>query len=74
MSAKVTHFGFLDMQVCVPAEWTDEQAIAFAEKEFPCGTTNGWQIRREGSEALQGSPERVPCDGRDEHVHIMLDA
>ena len=74
MSAEVTHFGFLDMQVCVPAGWTDEQALDFAEKEFPCGTTNGWQIRREGSEALHGSPERVDCERNEDHVHIMLDA
>ena len=70
----VTKRGILDMQVCVPKEWTDEQVLYFAEKEFPCGTQNGWHIRREGSELLFGSPERVTCANDDNNVHIMLDA
>lgn len=74
MTAEVTKRGMLDMQVCVPADWTDEQAVAFAERAYPCGTTNGWVIRREGDEALAGDPERRPCEKRAGHVHIMLDA
>ena len=71
----VTKPGFaLDMQVCVPSDWTDEQVIAFAEREWPCGTTHGWQIRREGDPYLSGSPERNPCAERWGYVHIMLDA
>jgi hypothetical protein len=62
------------MQVCVPTEWTDEQAIAFGESENPCGTMHGWAIRREGDELLEGDPERVPCAKREGFVHIMLDA
>lgn len=71
---EVTQRGVLDMQVCVPAEWTDEQVLDFAEKENPCGTTNGWFIRREGDKELMGCPERQPCAERDNFVHIMLDA
>lgn len=74
MSAQVTKQGVLDMQVCVPTDWKDGQVIAFAESEYPCGTTAGWQIRREGSTLLAGAKERVPCEERSEHVHIMLDA
>lgn len=72
MAAEVTQFGFLDMQVCVPEDYTDDQVIAFAEGEYPCGTTEGWQIRRQH----EGYSERVPREGRDRdnHVHIMLDA
>lgn len=74
MSAEVTRHGALDMQVCVPAEWTDEEVKAFADRENLCGTSNGWVIRRQGDPALAGAPERIQCEGRDGHVHIMLDA
>lgn len=74
MSAEVMQRGVLDMQVCVPADWTDEQVVAFAERENPCGTENGWFIRREGDPALVGCPERTPCESREGCVHIMLDA
>ena len=74
MEAQITYFGLLDMQVCVPKEWTDGQVLQFAEKAYPCGTTNGWMIRREGDEDLQGAPERNPCSERKDFVHIMLDA
>lgn len=71
---QVTRFGMLDMQVCVPTAWTDEQVRTFAETKYPCGTSLGWQIRRQGSEALAGSNERVKCAQRSGYVHIMLDA
>lgn len=74
MSAEVTRRGGLDMQVCVPSDWRDSQVVEFAERENPCGTTNGWVIRREGDAALAGKPERVNCASRAGHVHIMLDA
>ena len=68
MAAEVTRIGGLDMQVCVPEDWSDEQVIEFAERENP------WFIRREESEFLAGAPERTPCEQRDGHVHITLDA
>lgn len=71
---QVTKQGVLNMQVCVPESWTDDQILSFAEREFPCGTSAGWSIRREGSEYLGGCHERVPCEGRTGYVHIMLDA
>jgi hypothetical protein len=70
----VPKVGLLDMQVCVPSEWTDKQALEFAEGENPCGTQHGWSIRREGSEHLSGSPERVDCCELEGFVHIMIDA
>ena len=74
MTAQVTRVGFLSMQVCVPTDWTDEQAREFAEKENPCGTTHGWHIRKQGDPALSGCDERVACHEREDHVHLMLDA
>lgn len=71
---EVTRVGVLDMQVCVPHDWTDEQIKAFADRENLCGTQNGWSIRREGDKALAGAKERVQCNGRTGFVHVMLDA
>jgi hypothetical protein len=73
-AAVTTRRGLLDMQVCVPKEWTDAQVETFANADNPCGTSLGWQIRREGSPLLAGKPERVTCSTDADHVHIMLDA
>lgn len=70
----VSHRGILDMQVCIPKTWTDEQVREFAERENSCGTTGGWQIRREGSKYLSGAPERMQCEDAPKNCHIMLDA
>lgn len=74
MTAEVTRRSLLSMQVCVPEHWADEQVKAFAERENPSGTENGWFIRREGDKALAGAKERAQCEERSGHVHIMLDA
>lgn len=74
MTAEVTRRGALDMQVCVPSDWTDQQVKEFADKENPCGTQNGWFIRRAGDKALNGDLERSPCASGGGQVHIMLDA
>lgn len=71
---EVTRMGALDMQVCVPEGWTDEQVKVFADSENLCGTENGWVIRKQGSELLAGADERVRCTSRDGFVHVMLDA
>jgi hypothetical protein len=70
---EVTYIGRLDMQVCVPSEWTDDSVLQFAEQENPNGAS-GWSIRRSGDRALAGDPERQNCKGRAGFVHIMLDA
>lgn len=74
MEAEVTQRNALGMQVCVPAKWTDEEVKSFAESSNPCGTTNGWSIRREGDKMLIDMPERNPCGRNTGYVHIMLDA
>ena len=71
--AGITRYGGIDMQVCVPKEYTDEQVKDFADNENPCGTPDGWVIRKEGSPFLKGSPERVQCDTNPDSVHITLD-
>jgi len=74
MTATVTKTSWLSMQVCVPKEWTDEQVITFAEQENPCGTEQGWGIRKQGDKLLAGANERVECAELSSHFHIMLDA
>ena len=64
----------LDMQVCVPEVWTDDQVVAWAEGCQPCGTTAGWAVRREGDPHLLGDPERVPCLTRTGFIHVILEA
>lgn len=71
---EVVRSGILDMQVCVPKVWSDEQVVEFLESEYPCGTENGWTIRREGSELLAGGPERAQCCDKPKFVHVVLDA
>lgn len=70
----VTYRGPLDLQVCVPKDWTDEQVVEFAQIAVLCGTSAGWQIVREGSEFLSGDKERVACLKRKNFVHVMLAA
>lgn len=70
MKPEVTKTSGIDMQVCVPKEWSDIEVIMFAQIENPCGTEGGWQIRKEGSEYLAGSAERVVCKDREGFVHI----
>ena len=74
MKPEVTRIGTLDMQVCVPEGWNDEQVKKFAERENLCGTIHGWGIRKEGDRLLAGDPERQPCQEREGFVHIVLDA
>lgn len=71
--AEIVRRGALDMQVCVPVDWDDYAVKRFADHENLCGTSEGWQVRREGAKALAGAAERVPCQSRPGFVHIMLD-
>lgn len=72
--AQITHHGLLSVQVCVPHDWTDARAVAFAEKKSPCGTMSGWSMRQDGDDRLRGDPARCPCASRPGFVHIMMDA
>ena len=71
--AQVIRTSMLDMQVCVPEVWDDEQVEYFANVENIAGTAMGWRIRRAGDKALNGDPERNPCAQRAGYVHVMLD-
>lgn len=74
LNPEVIYLGILDAQVCVPKEWSDDDVKDFADRAYPCGTSNGWTIRKEGDKFLAGDPERMKCVQRPDFVHIMLDA
>lgn len=71
---EVIRENLLDMQVCVPGDWSDKQVEDFANKERFCGTTSGWRVRKEGNERLGGYPERNPCSNGNGYVHVTLEA
>lgn len=73
MSAEVVRYGLFSCQVCVPADWTDEQTIAFAEAHYPSGTSHGWHLAEDGDETLAGDPSRQPCAEREDYIHRRLD-
>jgi len=68
----ITRLGLLDMQVCVPSDWSDNQVIDFANTKNPAGTTGGWTIRTDET-LLCGDPVRNDCDNENNMVHITLD-
>jgi hypothetical protein len=79
--AQVTRSFGLGMQVCVPADMTEERIIEFSQYRNPCGTEGGWHIRKEGDLLadwpcvfLEGQRERMPCSSRPGFVHVILDA
>jgi len=69
---EVTREGCLNVQVCVPESWTDQQTEIFVNKEYPCGTSLGWFVRKD-LKLLNGDPERNPCSDKEGYVHIMMD-
>lgn len=66
-TAMITLAGFMNIQVCVPKDMSDDDAISFAESKYPCGTTNGWMVSTRVD-------QRVQCEERAGCCHILLDA
>jgi len=73
MDPEVVRTNLVDMQVCVPEDWDDDEVKTFADRENPVCVPAGWDIRKEGSKFLGGDPERNPCQRREGFVHITLD-
>lgn len=70
---QIVRTGALDMQVCVPIEWSDDEIVSFANLENPAGTENGWHIRTD-PELLAGCPVRNPCGiYHATKAHVTLD-
>ncbi len=67
---EIVRIGIFDMQVCVPANWTDEQIEQFANAEEPELT---WTMLPADSKYLAGDPQRNPCAERKNYVHVRLE-
>jgi hypothetical protein len=70
---EVIRHSLFSVQVCVPVDWTDEQARAFAERECPAGTQNGWVLRTT-EKGRPDYPVRIKCSARPDCVHMVFDA
>jgi hypothetical protein len=66
---EVVRFSLLNIQVCVPADYTDEQVEEFANRNHPTGIDSPWKI----TEQLGDDPTRNPCSEREGMVHIVLE-
>lgn len=55
----------LQMQVCVPEGYTDEQVEDFSNINNPTGISSQWTIRQE-------IPVRAQCEERTGCVHLIL--
>ena len=63
---EVVRIGLLDLQVCVPKEFSDADVEAFANAESPTGISSNWSIVGEGD------VRRVQCVERPECCHLVL--
>lgn len=72
MPAQIVRHGLLDLQVCVPEDYTDEQAETYANDARPTGIESKWRMRSADDPAQNGAPIRVKCQQDPGHVHIML--
>jgi hypothetical protein len=76
----VVQTGPLHMVVCVPQEYTDNQVEIYANYISPCGTTEGWKIRRSKGAMVNLDKvqsdyfERVECGEKPRFVHVLLEA
>ena len=65
--------GAFTCAVCVPKAWDDERVIDFAESNYPCGTTNGWQIAKPGGFFVGDSEVCIQCPDDENRHHLLLD-
>lgn len=72
MKPEVVRSGLVVMQVCVPADFTDEQVETFANDDTPTGISSHWRVAKQGHDVLAGSDERVACEQRSGCVHLVL--
>lgn len=62
---EVLRVGFLQMQVCVPRDYSNEAVEQFANGHTPTGIDSKWTIRFE-------TPVRARCEERTGCVHLVL--
>jgi len=70
---EIVRASLIEMQVCVPKHWMENQVIEFALSRNPkAQTKSGWRERRQGS-LLEGNGERKPCFDKHDYVHVFLE-
>lgn len=63
--------GFFYMNVCADKSATDDEIVAFCNRDNPSGTTNGWSvIRNPDKEYSNRAP--VECANDSSRIHLML--
>lgn len=71
MAAEVIRAGLLEIQVCVPKTFTDEQVEEFTNEDNPTGLESRWRIQRE----VEDNPTyqiRCQCSQKEDHCHLVL--
>jgi hypothetical protein len=58
--------GVFHLVLCVPADYTDEQSVAFGEEKHPAGTSGGW------SPSTDEAHQNLVCPDRAGYKHIVL--
>lgn len=74
MTANIVRESLFNCIVCVPKEWTDDEAYTWVNTHHVCGTERGWIMCKQGDKMLHGTDERVQCTKYPENVHIMFAA
>lgn len=67
-TAMILKVGLCDCQVCVPQDWTEEQAEAFANTQHPTGIRSRWKVR----DPSNGDARRVTCGDDNTKVHYLM--
>lgn len=67
LEPEVARVSLLSMQVCIPKDYTDEQAEDFANQAHPTGIKSRWKILKDGPD-----PERVDCESRCGCCHVVM--
>ncbi len=64
--------GLFHCSVCT--DITDrEEILKILNKQFPCGTDNGW-MHSTDTHFAQGAPNPCPCDDQEDRMHYLMDA
>ena len=69
---EITRHGLMDLQVCVPKDYTDQQVEEFANEAAPTFISSKWTMKKADDPTLGGDPVRQQCLSREDCCHIML--
>jgi hypothetical protein len=68
--------GICHMQVCADADASDEEVLAFCNRENPAGTSNGWShiIRENAADGFWSDCDLAPkaCANDPRRLHLII--